>query len=62
MAPVHVARLDPLGVLASVIKDLGLLDLINARLGPDPHEELPPGDAVAGMILHGLGLAHRPVS
>jgi len=49
-------------VLASVIKDLGFMDMINARLGPDPPEERTPGEAVAGMIRNGLGCAHRPLS
>lgn len=29
---------------------------------PDAHEALTPGEAMAGMILKGLGLANRPVS
>jgi transposase len=62
MEQVHVERLDHLGVLASVSKDLGLIDMINARLGPDPQEELTPGEAVAGMMLNGLGFANRPLS
>ena len=35
---------------------------INARLIPAAQATLTPGDAVAGMLLHGLGLAHRPWS
>jgi hypothetical protein len=49
-------------VIASVIKDLGLIDMINARLMPDAQEVLTPGEAVAGMILNGLGFANRPLS
>src|SRR2546430_3498926 len=62
MEPVDVERLDHLGVIASVIKDLGLIDMINARLVPDAQEVLTPGEAVAGMMLNGLGFAHRPLS
>jgi transposase len=62
MEPVHVERLDHLGVIAAIIKDLGLIDMINARLVPDAQEVLTPGEAVAGMILNGLGFAHRPLS
>jgi Domain of unknown function (DUF4277) len=36
--------------------------MIDTRLVPDSQEEITPGDAVAGMILNGLGVAHRPVS
>ena len=48
--------------MAAVIKDLGLMDRIDARLVPDAHAVVTPGEAVAGMILHGLGFAHRPMS
>jgi hypothetical protein len=62
MEHVHVDRLDHLGVIASVSNDFGVVDMMNARLGPDPQAVRTPGDAVAGMRLTGLGLAHRPVS
>src|SRR5688572_26350759 len=62
MESVHVERLDHLGVIASVIKDLELIEMINARLIPDAQATITPGEAVAGMILNGLGFAHRPLS
>jgi transposase len=62
MESIHIERLDHLGLLASVIKDLGLIDMIDARLEPDAQEAITPGEAVAGMILNGLGFAHRPLS
>ena len=36
--------------------------MINARLVPDPQEVLTPGEAMAGMMLNGLGFANRPLS
>ena len=36
--------------------------MIDARLGADEPEEITPGEAVAGMILKGLGCANRPLS
>jgi hypothetical protein len=36
--------------------------MINARLVPDRQEDITPGEAVAGMILNGLGFANRPLS
>jgi transposase len=62
MEQVRVERLDHLGLLASVIKDLGLIDMIDKRLVPDEQEVITPGEAVAAMILHGLGFANRPLS
>ena len=62
MALVTVERLDHLGLRAEVIKDLGLIDMIEVRLLPDRQEEITPGEAVAGMIPNGLGCANRPLS
>jgi transposase len=62
MEAVRVERLDHFGLIASVIKDVGLISMIDARLIPDKQEELTPGEAVGGMILNGLGFANRPRS
>jgi transposase len=62
MESVRVERLDHLGVIAEVIKDIGLIDMIDARLMPDEQEGITPGEAVAGMILNGLGFSNRPLS
>jgi transposase len=62
MESIHVERLDHLGLMASVIKDVGLIGMIDARLVPDEQEEITAGEAMAGMILHGLGFANRPMS
>jgi transposase len=62
MEQVRVERLDHLGLIASVIKDLGLMNMIDRHLAPDAQEVITPGEAVAGMILNGLGFAHRPLS
>jgi transposase len=62
MEAVRVERLDHLGIIASVINDLGLVSMIDARLKPDDQEEITPGEAVKGMILNGLGFANRPLS
>jgi len=57
---VTVERLDHVGMVAGVIKDLGLLEMINARLGRDDQEESTTGEAMAGMIRNGLGFSDRP--
>ena len=50
---VSVERLDHLGVVASVSKDLGIIEMIDARLGRHEQEEITAGEAVAGMMLNG---------
>jgi hypothetical protein len=53
MESIRVERLDHLGIVASVIKDLGIPEMIDARLGLHEQEEITAGEAVAGMILNG---------
>ena len=62
MTSVQVERLDHLGLIASTIKDVGLIDMIDARLVPHDQEAITAGEAVAGMILNGLGFANKPLS
>ena len=62
MESVRVERLDHLGGVASVINDLGIIEMIDARLGIHDQEEITAGEAVAGMILNGLGFSDRPLT
>src|SRR5213592_3039866 len=62
MESLRVQRLDHFGLIVSVIKNLRLIEMIDTRLVPDNQEEITPGEAVAGMILNGLGFANRPLS
>jgi transposase len=62
MTSVRVERLDHLGLIASTMKDLKLIDMIDARLVPDAQEEITPGEAIAGMLLNGLGFANKPMT
>jgi len=59
---ISVERLDHLGVVAAVIKDLGIIEMIDARLPRHDQEAITAGEAVAGMILNGLGFSNRPLS
>jgi transposase len=59
---VTVERLDHLGIIAGVIKDLRLIEMIDARLGLNDQEDITTGEAVVGMILNGLGFSDRPMS
>ena len=45
MALAHVERLDHLGLIASLIKDVRLSDKIDTRRGPDEQEEIARGEA-----------------
>src|SRR5437773_5370362 len=62
MESLRVESLDHFGLIVSVIKTLRLIEMIDTRLVPDEQEEITPGEAMAGMILNGLGFANRPLS
>jgi transposase len=62
MESVSVERLDHVGIVASVMKDLGIIEMIDARLGRRDQEEITAGEAVAGMVLNGLGFSDRPMT
>ena len=62
METFSVERLDHFGVVAGVIKDLGIIEIIDARIPPDDREKISTGEAIAGMILNGLGFSNRPLS
>jgi transposase len=62
MGVVRVERLDHLGIIAGVIQDLGIIEMIDSRIVPDEREEISTGEAVAGMIVNSLGFSNRPIS
>jgi len=55
----RVERWDHVGLLASVIKELRVMERIDARLVPAAPEEITPATPWLGD-LHGLGLAIAP--
>ena len=56
------SRLDHHGVVSGVIKDLGLIDEIDRLSGVHDQSQISHGEALAGMILNGLGFTDRPLS
>jgi transposase len=61
MAEVRVERLDHLGVVAGAIEDLWIVEMIDARIATDEQEQVSAGEAVAAMIMNGLGFSSQPL-
>lgn len=59
---VTTQRLDHLGIIAGVIKDIGLVELIDKRIPKHAKQEISTGEAVSGMIINGLGFSDRPMT
>lgn len=57
-----IKRLDHHGIVAGVIDDLKLVNLIDQHLPQDEKQEITPGEALKGMIMNGLGFSNRPLS
>ena len=55
LAQAKISNLDHLGLVAGIIDQLGLMELINKHLGVDPREVMSAGVVVKAMILNGLG-------
>ena len=58
---VEVKNLDHLGIVAGIVDELGVVEIVNEYLGEDPHEKVSAGIAVKAMILNGLGFASAPL-
>ena len=60
MAPqgIEVARLDHLGIVAGVCREIGLAEYLDAR-DTQTHERVSVGTATVAMILNGVGFANR---
>ncbi len=56
-----VERIDHLGIVSGIMKDLGIVEMIDSRIGTDSQEEITTGEAIAGMLLNGLGFTSRPM-
>lgn len=62
MEEITAKRLDHLGVVAGVIKDLGIIEMIDERIPVNFREQISCGEAIAGMVINGLGFSDRPLT
>lgn len=62
MTEVVVERIDHLGIVAGIIKELRIIELIDERIPKDEREVISTGEAVAAMIMNGLGFSDRPLT
>lgn len=60
----NIKRIDHLGVVAGVMKDINLIEKLDMRLQIDNgnQEVLTPGETISGMIINSLGFASKPMS
>jgi len=56
----HSQRLDHLGIVAGICNQIGLIEQIDAKMGPNKRK-VSVGQAVQAMVLNGLGFVSRPL-
>lgn len=58
---ITVQNLDHLGLVAGLIDEIGIVEIINQLVGEQPGERVSPGHTVKAMILNGLGMVSAPL-
>ena len=58
---IKVKNLDHLGIVAGLIDEIGIVEIINQKLGVDNQEKITPGQVIKALILNRLGMVSRPL-
>ena len=58
---IEIKNIDHLGIVAGIIDEIGIVSVINERLGVDKREKITSGQVVKAMIINGLGMVSRPL-
>ncbi|MHC5747365.1 MAG: IS1634 family transposase [Nostoc sp.] len=64
MSPSSIAEIkniDHLGIVAGLIDEIGIVEIINSKLGIDPREKVAAGILVKAILINGLGFVSRPL-
>lgn len=59
---IKTKRLDHLGLVMGTLREFKIIELIDQLLGVDQAYNISTGEAVAAMIINGLGFVSRPLS
>jgi transposase len=58
---ISVENLDHLGIVAGLVDEIGIVEIINQQLGIEPREKVSTGVIIKAMILNGLGFVSAPL-
>jgi transposase len=56
---IQVKNLDHLGLVAGIIDEIGIVEIINEQVSIEPGEIVTAGQVVKAIILNGLGFVSR---
>ena len=57
----EIKNLNHLGIIAGIIDEIGIVEIVNEQLGTDNKEMVNPGVVIKAIILNGLGFVARPL-
>jgi transposase len=58
---IQIQTINHLGLIAGIIDEIGIVDMINSEIGIDAREVITPGVVVKAIILNGLGFVSKPL-
>ncbi len=61
LAELEIQTINHLGLIAGIIDEIRIVELINNEIGIDSREVVTPGVVVKAIILNGLGFVSRPL-
>ena len=61
ISEVKIRNLDHLGIVAGLIDEIRIVEIINSKLGIDPREKISAGTVVKAILINGLGFVSRPL-
>ena len=61
ISEVKIKNLDHLGIVAGLIDEIRIVEIINSKLGIDSREKISAGTVVKAILINGLGFVSRPL-
>jgi transposase len=58
---ITVKNIDHLGIVAGLIDETGIVEIINQKLGVDNREKITASQVIKALIINGLGMVSRPL-
>jgi transposase len=58
---IQIQNLDHLGLVAGIIDEIGIVEILNEEVGIEPGEIVTAGQVVKAILLNGLGFVSRPL-
>jgi hypothetical protein len=61
MSRLKIRNIDHLGIIAGIVEQMGLVEIINQEIGENSQEKISAGIVVKARILKGLGFVSAPL-